>query len=259
MSSPLLVETFEGWARLRLHRPEARNALNRELVDALLVALEDLGRQEDLRVVILDTSDPRAFCAGADLRERATMKPPEVEAFLSSLRRLMDRVSSMPMPTLAVVRGFALGGGLELALACDLRIAADEASLGLTEVRLGIIPGAGGTQRLSRVAGQAVAKAMIFTGRRVNGTEAASLGIVHESAPQDALDVRVAAWRDELLAAAPLALRQAKRAIDGAAHLSLPHGLDWEQSCYRPLLKTEDRLEALQAFAEKRPPRFVGK
>lgn len=258
MTSTLILERHDNWAHLKLDRPKAMNALSRQLVDELLEALDALAREPQLSLIVIDSSEPKSFCAGADLRERKTMNEAEVEAFLSSLRRLMDTIAAMPMPTMAVIRGYALGGGLELALACDLRIAADEASLGLTEVRLGIIPGAGGTQRLTRVVGQATAKAMIFTGKRIGGQEAAALGVVHEAAPLAGLDELVAEWREELLKGAPLALRQAKKAIDGAFHLSLQHGLDWEQSCYRPLLDTHDRQEALEAFAEKRPPQFKG-
>jgi enoyl-CoA hydratase len=160
---------------------------------------------------------------------------------------------------IAAINGAAFGGGLELALACDLRLAAESAEMGLVETRLGIIPGAGGTQRLARIAGLAVAKELILTGRRVSAARAAALGIVSEVVPAAELAGAAARLAAELAGAGPLAVTQAKRALDGGFDLALPDALAHERACYQVVLESEDRNEGLAAFAEKRPPRFTGK
>jgi enoyl-CoA hydratase/carnithine racemase len=171
----------------------------------------------------------------------------------------MNAVAEFPRPVVAAINGAAFGGGLELALACDLRIAADTAELGLTEVRLGIIPGAGGTQRLSRIASVAAAKELILTGRRVRAQRAYALGIVSDVVPADNLAEASARLADEIAAAGPLALAAAKRAIDGGVALPLAEGLALEAACYEEVLPSDDRNEGLAAFAEKRPPEFKGR
>ena len=171
----------------------------------------------------------------------------------------MNAVSVFPRPVVAAINGAAFGGGLELALACDLRIAADTAELGLTEVRLGIIPGAGGTQRLTRIAGVAAAKELILTGRRVRAQRAYALGIVSDVVPAENLADAAGKLADEIASAGPLALAAAKRAIDSGAGLPLADGLALEAACYEEVLASDDRNEGLAAFAEKRAPLFKGK
>jgi methylglutaconyl-CoA hydratase len=221
----------------------------------------DIVRFDDsVRVLVLNSSTAGSFCAGADLAERRTMSKGQVSKFLADLRTALSKLESLPMPTIAAIDGPALGGGLELALACDLRVAGHSVTkIGLPETKLGIIPGAGGTQRATRLLGLSKAKDLIFTGRTLTAVEAENIGLVDyvskEGTP--AID-RALSLADEIAANAPLALRSAKLAITRAPELSLEPGLDFERAAYEPLLQTEDREEALRAFKEKRKPVFKG-
>ena len=262
-SPPLvLVERRERAAFVTINRPEAANALSKGLVAALTECFEalagDIKHGSDVRAVVV-TGAGRAFCAGADLKERRAMTLPETWAFLDELNKLANTIAALPRPVIAAINGAAFGGGLELALACDLRIAADSAELGLTEVRLGIIPGVGGTQRLSRLTSVAAAKELILTGRRVSAARALALGIVSEVVPGAELAAAAATLAREIGAAGPLAIAAAKRAIDAGVGLPLDEGLAVEAACYEEVLASEDRNEGLAAFAEKRPPAFKGR
>jgi methylglutaconyl-CoA hydratase len=256
---PVLVDVEGGVAKVTLNRPGAANALSCELVGALGQAFARVRADDSVRAVILTGAGDKAFCAGADLKERRAMSLEETRSFLKSLRGVVDGVAAFPRPVIAALNGAAFGGGLELALACDLRVAADTAELGLVETRLGIIPGAGGTQRLARVAGLAVAKELILTGRRVGAARAKELGIVGDVVPAAELATAAARLAAELAAAGPLAVTQAKRALDGGLDLPMPEALAHERACYEVVLASADRDEGLAAFAEKRPPRFTGK
>jgi enoyl-CoA hydratase/carnithine racemase len=200
----------------------------------------------------------RAFCAGADLKERKSMDPALVPTFVKNIRGLMDDVESMPQPTVAVINGFAFGGGTELMLACDLRIAVEAARFGLTEVSLAIIPGAGGTQRLPRLVGKSRAKDLILTGRRLGAREAESMGLVNRVAKDGALREAALELAASIAGNGPVAVRAAKAAIDGGTELPQHQGLELEAECYARTLPTQDRLEALAAFSEKRKPVFKG-
>ncbi len=256
---PVLSEFREGVATITLNRPAAANALSRELVGGLGQALSRARADDGVRAVVLTGAGGKAFCAGADLKERRAMTLEETRSFLRSLNAVVDAVAAFPRPVIAALNGAAFGGGLELALACDFRLAADTAELGLVETRLGIIPGAGGTQRLARVAGLAVAKELILTGRRIGAARARELGVVSEVVPAAALTAAAARLAAELAGAGPLAVTQAKRAIDGGFDLPLPEALAHERACYEIVLESADRDEGLAAFAEKRPPQFTGK
>ncbi|HVR63248.1 MAG TPA: enoyl-CoA hydratase-related protein [Polyangia bacterium] len=259
---PVLVERRGATAILTLNRPAAMNALSVELVAALEQAVRDLGglaASGDVRALVLTGAGGKAFCAGADLKERRAMSLADTRRFLASLNAAVDAVAAFPAPVIAAVAGAAFGGGFELALACDIRLCADNAMLGLVEVRLGIIPGAGGTQRLARVAGVAVAKELILTGRRIDAAQARMLGIVSSVHPAADLMGAAEAVAAEIAAAAPLAVAQAKRAIDGGLGLPLGDALAVERASYEVVLKSEDREEGLRAFAEKRQPSFKGK
>ncbi|HEY2731169.1 MAG TPA: enoyl-CoA hydratase-related protein [Polyangia bacterium] len=256
---PVLSEVRDGVATITLNRPGAANALSRELVGGLGQALSRARAHDGVRAVVLTGAGGKAFCAGADLKERRAMTLEETRSFLGALNAVVDAVAAFPRPVIAALNGAAFGGGLELALACDFRLAADTAELGLVETRLGIIPGAGGTQRLARVAGLAVAKELILTGRRIGAARARELGVVSEVVPAAALTAAAARLAAELAGAGPLAVAQAKRAIDGGFDLPMPEALAHERACYEIVLASADRDEGLSAFAEKRPPQFTGK
>jgi len=244
-------------AWLTIARPEASNALSRGVVDGLRGALRELARDAGVRALVLTGAGDKVFCGGADLKERRAMTPSQVRDFLMDLNALMNELEDFPQATIAALGGGAFGGGLELALCCDFRIAAPGIELGLTEVRLGIIPGAGATQRLPRLIGLARAKQLILTGQRIKAERAQELGLL-EVAPAG-LAGAVGALVGELALAAPISVRQAKQALHGGLALPLEQGLEHERRCYEVTLLTEDRQEALRAFAEKRPPQFQGK
>jgi len=256
--SPVHCHREEHVLTWTLHRPDALNAMNRPLLTALEREVESARQDLAIRCVILTGSGDRAFSAGADLRERRGMSLAEVEAYLVLIRRTFAAVASLPFPTLAALNGVAFGGGLELALACDVRLLAAHAEVGLTEVGVGIMPGAGGTVRLPRIVGAARAKEMIFSARRIGASEALQLGLANAVVPGAALRETAREWAARIAANAPLAVRAAKRAIDAAEDAGLAAGLDIEAAAYATLLPTRDRLEGLAAFAEKRPPRYRG-
>jgi enoyl-CoA hydratase/carnithine racemase len=235
-----------------------RNAISMTMLRGLNALLERAASKRTLRCVVLTGSGERAFCAGADLKERAAMSADEVHAFHKGLRDALRGIETAPQVFVAALNGVALGGGFELALACDLRVASDHAELGLPEVGLGIIPGGGGTQRLARAIGVARAKDLVLTARRIRAHDALAWGLVSRVAP--AAGLRDAALEVAGLVArnAPVSLRQAKRAIDGGFHLPLEEALDLENALYQACLASKDRQEALRAFAEKRKPVFTG-
>jgi enoyl-CoA hydratase/carnithine racemase len=255
---PVLCEIRDGVATITLNRPGAANALSMELAAAIGHAFSRVRHDESVRAVIV-TGAGKAFCAGADLKERLAMTLEETRSFLRSLNGVVDAVAAFPRPVIAALNGAAFGGGLELALACDFRVAAEGVQLGLVETRLGIIPGAGGTQRLTRLIGLAAAKELILTGRRIDAAAAHRAGIVGEVVPGAELAAAAARLAAELAGAGPLAVTQAKKAIDGGFDLPMAEALAHERDCYEVVLESEDRNEGLRAFAEKRPPHFTGK
>jgi methylglutaconyl-CoA hydratase len=247
-----------GIALLGLERPAARNALGRQLMAEFRQAVADLHSDTTTRVVVLHSLVSGVFCAGADLKERAEMTQTEAAAFVQGLRAAFTELEDLPMPVVAAMEGAAFGGGLELALCADLRVAGAEAKLGLVETALAIIPGAGGTQRLPRLIGASRAKELIFTARRISAEEAGRLGLVDRVTPAGlALDSAVSLAR-EILPNGPVALRMAKLAVNRGLDLDRDAGLAFEQACYAQVLPTKDRLEGLAAFREKRQPRYRG-
>lgn len=239
---------------LRLNRPEALNALSRELLLELEQALATLSVNPP-RVLIL-TGTGRSFCTGADLKERSGMSPPEVRDFLLRVGILFQRIEALSCPVICAINGFAFGGGLELALCADVRLSSSDAQMGLTETSLGIIPGAGGTQRLTRLIGLSKSKLLIFTARKITASEAERLGII--DVVSDNLLPDALALAEEMAKNAPIAVRQAKFAINAAAEADLATGLAVERNAYELTLPTKDRVEALNAFREKRAPKFTG-
>ena len=260
MTSELLrVERGDGGAvRVTLSRPEAKNALSRALNLELLALAGQLGADPAVRAVIL-TGAGDAFCAGADLKERRGIAAADSGPFIDAISGAIRAWAEMPKATIALINGAAFGGGLELALACDFRLAADSAVMGLSEVRLGIMPGAGGTQRLARLLGVARAKELVMTGRRIDAARALAIGLVSRVVPAGELERAGQELADELAACAPLSIAMAKRAIDDGSDLPMPDALALERRCYDVTLMSEDRNEGLRAFAEKRPPRFTGR
>jgi methylglutaconyl-CoA hydratase len=235
-----------------------RNSITRAMLAGLHAELRRAADRRSLRCVVLTGAGDRAFCAGADLKERARMPQAEVHGFHHDLRAALRAIETSPKVFLAAINGAALGGGLELALACDLRLMSTTAEVGLPEVGLGIIPGGGGTQRLSRAIGVARAKDLVLTGRRVGAVEALAYGLATRAAAPEGLRAAALELAAEVARNAPVSLRQAKRAIDGGFDLPLEEALDLENRMYQDCLQTKDRLEALQAFAEKRRPVFTG-
>ncbi|WP_350302524.1 enoyl-CoA hydratase [Peribacillus frigoritolerans] len=248
----------KGIALVTLNRPDAANALSTELLHCLVEVLEELKSDSNLRTVIITGSGEKAFCAGADLKERAGMNEDKVRETVKLIGDTITAVENLPVPVIAAINGSAFGGGLELALACDIRIASETAKVGLTETSLGIIPGAGGTQRLPRIVGMPTAKELIYTARRLDAKTANALKIIsHVYSPQHLLE-EAKKLAKEIAVNAPLALRAAKAAINQGAETDLKSGLQIEKDCYQTTLKTRDRLEGLSAFKEKRKPVFKG-
>lgn len=243
-----------------LDRPPV-NALGREVIDDLntvCARLEAAPLEKIARAVILAAAG-KCFSAGADLKERQTMSEEDVRMWVPYLSGTFVRIASLPMPTIAVVQGVAAGGGMELALACDLRIAEEQATLGLRETALAILPGAGGTQRLPRLVGPARAKRWIFTARMHAAREALEDGAVDQVTPAGQGLEAARALAHSIAANGPVAVRLAKRAVDHGVDLPLSEALEHERRCYEGVLPTEDRLEAVKAFLEKRDPVFKGR
>ncbi len=259
MSDPVLLrKEQDSVVTLTLNRPQAMNSLNFELLHALRDEISRLRFAPDVRVVIITGAGEKAFCAGADLKERATLSPMQVKEFIFTIRNLFTDIENLNKPVIAAVNGVALGGGTELALACDIRIASTGAAMGLTETRLAIIPGAGGTQRLPRLIGKGKAKELIFTGRRVGADEALAIGLVNQISEPDTLLESCGAMAAMILEAGPIAVEQAKYAINFGMETDLNTGLAIESNAYWVTIPTKDRLEGLAAFREKRKPVYRG-
>ncbi|HEY7062493.1 MAG TPA: enoyl-CoA hydratase-related protein [Chloroflexota bacterium] len=255
----LLVEIADYVALLTLNRPSVMNAIDRYLAEAIARTMPVLDRDPAARAVVLTGAGERAFCAGADLKERATMTPEEVVA---QRQRLIDATNALlrfEKPIIAAANGFALGGGLELALACDFIYAAEGAQFGLPETSIAIIPGDAGTQLLPRVIGPARAREMIFTGERISAAEAARLNLVNRVLPAEELLPAARAVATRIANNGPIAVRQAKHCLNVARETGFSAGWAYEQEAYQAVIPTEDRTEALRAFAEKRPPQFKGR
>lgn len=240
-------------AVLTINRPEALNALNSQVLCDLKAALDELKKEADLRCLIITGAGPKSFVAGADIGEMSTMNPKKGEAFGIAGNKVMSQVASFPCPVIAAVNGYALGGGFELALACDLRLASEKARFAFPETGLGITPGFGGTQRLARLVGPALASELIFTGRTVKADEALAKGMVSQvCAPEELLD-KAQELADTIAGRAPIAIRQAKKAIRGGLDLTLEKGLDYESECFGECFDSEDQKNAMKAFVEKQP------
>lgn len=259
MSASVLYSTLDhGVAILTLNRPEAANALSLKMLNELRDVQQELKFNRNVRCVIVTGAGEKAFCAGADLKERAQMNETEVRQTVSLIRETINEFEQLPQPVICAMNGVAFGGGLELALACDLRIASETVKLGLTETSLGIIPGAGGTQRLPRLIGKGRAKELIYTAKRITAVEAERIGLVEYVVPSSQLLEKAHEIANQIVENAPIAVAQAKLAINRGLEVDIHSGLKLEQMAYEITIPTKDRLEGLQAFKEKRKPVYKG-
>lgn len=245
-------------AILKLNRSEAANAMSKTLLDQLNKWIDEIEQDSQIHCTIITGEGEKAFCAGADLKERKGMSESQVIEAVSYIGETVSHVAKMKMPVIAALNGVAFGGGLELALACDIRVAINSTQMGLTETSLAIIPGAGGTQRLTRLIGLGQAKRLIYTGKRVTAEEALRIGLVEQLADKnvvlDAMEIA-----QQISKNGPIAVQQAKTAIDKGIQTDIETGLTIEHLCYKETIPTADRIEGLNAFKEKRTPVYRGR
>ena len=254
----VLIEKRGRIAIVTVNRPDKLNALNIATRNDILAAFEQLERDDEIRVVVITGAGEKAFIAGADINEFAGMTAIKQRTLMKG-RRAFDSVEDFPKPVIAMINGFALGGGCELALSCDIRIASSKAKLGQPEIKLGIIPGGGGTQRLTRLIGEGKAMELILTGDMISAEEARQLGLVnHVFAPEE-LESKTMELANKLADMSPVALAMAKAAVKNAARLDLRAGLEAEVDLFALCFSSEDKEEGVRAFIEKRKPEFKGK
>ena len=260
MTEPLLlVDDADGIRTLRVNRPDKLNALNAATLDALDAAFAAAAADDAVRVVVLTGAGPKAFVAGADIAEMNALTPVQGRDFSLRGTRMMRRVERLPKPVIAMVNGFALGGGLELAMCCHLRIAADTAKVGQPEINLGLIPGFGGTQRLLRLCGRAAALELCLTGAPIGAERALQLGIVNRVVPAAELEAETMKLAAQLAASAPLALRGMLDCVNVGGECGLEEGLEYEAAQFGLVFSTDDMREGTGAFLAKRKPAFSGR
>ncbi len=259
MTEILVEDKPNGVVWVTLNRPEVRNALSRDVNLKLQDIAHSFEQREDARVVVLTGAGDKAFCAGADLKERKGIPAAETGPYLNAIAGAIESWGEIKLPTVCLMNGSAYGGGLELAMACDVRILVEDAEVGLTEVTLGIMPGAGGTVRLPRLVGEARAKELILLGRRISAARAREIGLVTDVAPRDKLRAVADAYLATLAKCAPLSVAAAKSSIERGYGRSITEALEIERECYERTLYSEDRDEGLAAFAEGRPAAYKGR
>jgi enoyl-CoA hydratase len=255
----LLVEKNDQIATLVVNRPKVLNALDMATLRELEEAATAIGADDQIRCVILTGAGEKAFVAGADIAALSVMTSREALAFADYGHRVLNLLDRMPKPVIAAVNGYALGGGCELALACDFIYASDNAQLGLPEVNLGVIPGFGGTQRMARRVGQGMARELVFTGARLTAQRAKEIGLVNEICAPAELLPKVRAVAETICQKGPVAIQQAKRAIRLGADISLTVASELERQTFAGLFGTDDLREGTRAFLEKRTAKFIGK
>lgn len=257
-SHHVLLKKEGSIVTVTLNRPDKMNALNKEVLEEFKKLLDVLETDRSSRVILLTATGEKAFCVGADLKERQGMNEKDVLVRLEMVRALYLRWERLPIPSIAAINGLALGGGLELALVCDLRIASSTATLGLPETELGIIPGNGGTQRLTRIVGLSRAMEMVLMAKKITAEQAKAWGILNQVVEPSHLEKESHQWARKIAEAGPIAIRQAKKAIQQGLEKNWEEALQWEVECYKPCLYSKDRLEGLKAFTEKRKPSYHG-
>jgi enoyl-CoA hydratase len=244
--------------RITFSRPQVLNALNTATISETLDAVRDMQNNPAVRVLVF-TGEGRSFVAGADIQEMLGKTADEARTYAEFGQGLFNAIQDMDRPVIAAVNGFALGGGLEVALSCDIRIASDRATFGLPEITLGVIPGWGGMQRASRLIGPALAKELIFTGEHINAERALAIGLVNRVVPHETLQAEAIAMAQKISRQGPLAVMQAKRVISSGFEMPLREALKIDIETFSDLFNTEDQKEGMQAFVQKRPPQFKGR
>lgn len=254
--SPVSISTHAGVRTITVQRPEKLNALNRLTLETLDAAFAEAALAEDVRVVVLTGAGSKAFVAGADISEMNTLTPVQGRDFSLVGQHLMRRIERLNKPVIAMVNGFALGGGMELAMACHLRIAADSAKVGQPEINLGLVPGFGGTQRLLRLAGRAAALELCLLGAPISAERAQQLGLINRVVPAAELEAETTKLAEQLANAAPLALRGILDAINVGGECAIEEGLEYESAQFGLVFSTDDMREGTSAFLERRKPEF---
>jgi len=255
----IIVENTEGIATITFNRPKALNALNSALLEEVSQALDGVAANEDIRVLVLTGAGDKAFVAGADIKELASLNALQAKRFAQKGQAVINKIAALPIPVIAAVNGYALGGGTEMALACDFIYAADSANMGLPETTLGLIPGFGGTQRLSRLIGPNRAKELIYTGKIIPAIEAQALGLINQICGADFLMDAVMKTARTMAAKGKVSLRAAKEAVNSGLDTDLTTGLKIEQDAFAICMVSEDAAEGTRAFIEKRSPVFKGR
>ncbi|MGO1071545.1 enoyl-CoA hydratase/isomerase family protein [Lysobacter sp. CA199] len=256
--SPLLIADRGAVRQITVNRPDKLNALNAATLDALLAAFEAAANDPAVRAVVLTGAGPKAFVAGADISEMNLLTPVQGRDFSLRGQKLMRRIEKMPKPVIAMINGFALGGGLELAMGCHLRLAADSAKIGQPEINLGLIPGFGGTQRLLRLAGRAATLELCLVGAPIDAARAQALGIVNRVIPAAELEAETFKLAEQLAASAPLALRGVLDCVAVGGECGIEEGLEYETAQFGLMFSTQDMREGTTAFLERRKPAFQG-
>jgi enoyl-CoA hydratase len=255
----IIYEKSEGIATITLNRPEALNAFSKEVVTEIMQALEDVKNDESVRVVVLTGAGEKAFSAGADIKAMVGMNALKARELSLMGEKLCVALESLEKPVIAAINGYAFGGGMEVSMACDIRIASENALMGQTEINIGLIPGWGGTQRLTRLVGVGKTKELVFTGKRVDAKTAEQLGIVNMVVPAEKFKETVRQFALDLASKAPVALKVAKALINKGADIGLESALALEREGFGVVASTEDLQEGVKAFTEKRKPTFKGK
>jgi enoyl-CoA hydratase len=254
----LIIEKRGPVALVTINRPDKLNALNVRTRQEILAAFKDLDEDRDIRVVVITGAGEKAFIAGADISEFAGKTPLEVRETMQK-SRAFDAMEDFPKPVIAMINGYALGGGCELAMACDIRVASAKAKFGQPEIKLGIIPGGGGTQRLPRLVGEAKAMELVLTGDMIDAEEALRLGLVNYVTAPEQLETKTMEIANKIAQMSPVALGLAKKSVKNAARLGLVSGLEAETELFILCFTSEDKEEGVRAFLEKRTPAFKGR